>query len=407
MAFGKFLSVVLASAIGSAAFSIAASGAEPIKVGVTIPLSPPGSVEMGHEARTGLEIMKDYINQNGGVNGRQITLVYEDDQGIPEKGRAATEKLITQDKVVAVTGPLQSSVCLAAIEVAHRYGTPYVNTNCWSDAVRKKGYPEVFSVGNYNSRVSAAVAETIGKMNVKRVVAFAENTDYGIGLANLIADLMKKNHPSVQFTFHILDRAGKDFMPAVLPLKSNPPDVVVNLMLPPASYVIGNQLFEQGIAPGPKTWMYDTGNADFPDFWQNAKEAGQYIMSFGLYHPQMEMPKLGKQVAEEYTKRMKKEPNRLTFQAADSLLLIAEAIRIGGSDDAKTMVNTMKTMTFNGVRGSFQFSQEPGPYFQSWKDIPYVNIQFTEMNQPMSKATLLEGPGVPLALDKLKPAPAR
>ena len=101
------------------------------------------------------------VNVQGGVLGRPIQLVYEDNQGVPEKGRAATEKLITKDKVVAVTGGHQSSVCLAEIEVAHRYGVPYVNTNCWSDDVRKKGYPEVFSPANYNTRVSMAMAETI------------------------------------------------------------------------------------------------------------------------------------------------------------------------------------------------------------------------------------------------------
>lgn len=403
----KYIKTAFAAAIlGTASFAATAS-TSPVTIGVTIPLSPPGSVEMGLEARTGFEIMKDIINEKGGINGRAIELIYEDDQGIPEKGRAATEKLIAQDKVIAVTGPLQSSVCLAAMEVAHRYGTPYINTNCWSDEVRKKGYAEVFSVGSYNSRVSGAVVQTIGKMDVKRVVAFAENTDYGIGLANLIADLLKKQSPDLDFTFHILDRAGKDYMAAVLPLRANPPDMVVNLMLPPGSYVLANQLYEQGIAPSDKTWMYDTGNADFPDFWQNAKESGQYIMSFGLFHPNMEMPDLGKRVADEYVKRMKKEPNRLTFQAADSILLIAEAIRIAGSDKPDAMIEAMKSMEFNGVRGSFKFSQEPGPYFQSWKEIPYVNIQFTEMNQPMSKSTLLEGPGQPFSADKLQKAPKR
>lgn len=401
MAIKKLTLFSAAATLSSVAFFAVADDG-PIKIGVTIPLSPPGAVEMGVEARTGLEIMRDYVNENGGVDGRMIELVFEDDQGIPERGRAATEKLITQDNVVAVTGPLQSSVCLASIEVAHRYGTPYVNTNCWSDAVREQGYPEVFSVGNYNSRVSSAVAQTIQAMGVKRVVAFAENTDYGIGLANLIADILKDDD-SVDFKFEILDRAGKDFMPAVLPLRSNPPDMTVNLMLPPASYVIGNQLYEQGIAPSSTTWMYDTGNADFPDFWQNAGDSGTFLMSFGLYHPQMQMPELGQHVSEEYVKRMNKEPNRLTFQAADSVWLIAEAIRIGGSDDPETMISTMQTMTFDSVRGSFQFSQEPGPYFQSWKDIPYVNIQFTEKNQPMSQSTLLEGPGLPFSMDRLTP----
>src|SRR5690242_17881562 len=109
---------------------------DPISVGISIAQSPPGSVVQGTQVRDGLEIVKDMVNAKGGVLGRPIKLIYEDNQGIPEKGRAATEKLITKDKVVALTGGHQSSVCLAEIEVAHRYHVPYINTNCWSDDIR-------------------------------------------------------------------------------------------------------------------------------------------------------------------------------------------------------------------------------------------------------------------------------
>ncbi|MDY7573050.1 ABC transporter substrate-binding protein [Actimicrobium sp. CCI2.3] len=379
---------------------------EPIAIGISIAQSPPGSVVQGVQVKDGVEIIKDMINAQGGVLGRPIKLVYEDNQGIPEKGRSATEKLIVKDKVVAVTGGHQSSVCLAEIEVAHRYNVPYINTNCWSDDVRKKGYPEVFNPGNYNTRVSTAMAETIVAMGVKRVVAFAENTDYGIGQAKLMAEMIKAKAPQVDFKFETLDRTGKDFTPAILALRANPPDMVVNVMLPPAAYILMNQLYEQRVAPSPKTWMYDgAGLADYPDFWQNVKDSGKYMLSFGLYHPKMPMPKIGQDVAAEYFKRTKGEPNRLIFQAADSLLTIVEAIKQGKSADPAVITKTLKTMTVEGARGNFTFSQTPGVTFQQWADIPYVNYQLTEVNQPVSKTNLIQGPGQALDVSKLqKPA---
>ena len=384
-------------------FGTAAHAQEPIAIGISIAQSPPGSVVQGVQVKDGVEIIKDMINAKGGVLGRPIKLIYEDNQGIPEKGRSATEKLIVKDKVVAVTGGHQSSVCLAEIEVAHRYNVPYVNTNCWSDDVRKKGYSQVFNPGNYNTRVSTAMAETIGAMGVKRVVAFAENTDYGIGQAKLMGELIKAKAPQVEYKYETLDRAGKDFTPAILALRANPPDMVVNVMLPPAAYILMNQLYEQGVAPSPKTWMYDgAGLADYPDFWQNVKDAGKYMLSFGLYHPQMPMPKVGQEVSAEYTKRTKGEPNRLIFQAADSLLLIVEAIKQGKSADPATITKTLQTMKFEGVRGPFQFSQQPGFTFQQWVDIPYVIYQLTEVNQPVSKTNLIQGPGQPLNVGKLQ-----
>src|SRR5512142_550802 len=113
--------------LAAAALAPAAFAADPIAVGVSIAQSPPGSVVQGTQVKDGLEIVKDMVNKQGGVLGRPIKLVYEDDQGIPEKGRAAAEKLIANDKVVAITGGHQSSVCLAAIEVAKQYDIPYVN----------------------------------------------------------------------------------------------------------------------------------------------------------------------------------------------------------------------------------------------------------------------------------------
>ena len=394
------LAVLAASAI-----AVTAAAQEPIAIGISIAQSPPGSVVQGTQVKDGVEIVKDMINAKGGVLGRPINLVYEDNQGVPEKGRAAAEKLITRDKVVAITGGHQSSVCLAEIEVAHRYGVPYINTNCWSDDIRKKGYPEVFNPSNYNSRVAQAMAETIAALGVKSVVAFCENTDYGIGQAKALGEFLKQKAPQVQYKYETLDRSSKDFTPAVLALRANPPDMIAEMMLPPAAYILMNQLYEQGVAPSAKTWFYDgAGISDYPDFWQNVKDAGKYMISFGLYHPLMNVPPLGKEVAAEYQKRTKNEPNRLIFQSADSLLLIVDAIKEAKSTDPKAIEKALATMKFQGVRGPFQFSQAKDPpyAYQQWVDIPYVNFQLTDVNQPVSKSNLIQGPGGKLDVSKLQ-----
>ncbi len=383
-----------------------AQAADPIVIGVSIAQSPPGSVVQGTQVKDGAELIVKMINDKGGVLGRPLKIVYEDNQGIPEKGRAAAEKLISRDKVVAITGGHQSSVCLAEIEVAHRYKVPYVNTNCWSDDVRIKGYPEVFNPGNYNTRVSSAMAETIAAMKVKDVVVFAENTDYGIGQAKILGEFMKKVAPETKYKYIALDRAGKDFTPAVLPLRASPPAMVVNIMLPPAAYILMNQLYEQGIAPSAKTWFYDgAGIADYPDFWQNVKEAGKYMLAFGLYHPKMPMPEIGHAVAKAYQEQSKHEPNRLIFQGADSVLQIVRAIEQAQSTDSQAIIKALREMEYEGVRGKFRFSQESGYSYQQWVDIPYVTYQLTDVNQPLSKTTLIQATGQGLQTNLLvKPA---
>ncbi|MEO8654054.1 MAG: ABC transporter substrate-binding protein, partial [Ramlibacter sp.] len=284
--------------------------------------------------------------------------------------------------------------CLAEIEVAHRYKVPYVNTNCWSDDVRKRGYPEVFNTSPYNTLVSSSMATTLATMGVKRVVAFAENTDYGIGQAKLTGELLKAKAPQIEYKYETLDRASKDFTAAVLPLRANPPDVIVMSMLPPAAYILMNQLYEQGVAPSSKTLMYDGGGlADYPDFWQNVKESGKYLLSFALYHPQMKQTKLASDIAAEYKKRTGGDINRLVLQAADSLELVIQGIQAAKSTDSDKLIKAMQTMKFESLRGVSDFSTKPGYGYQQWLEIPFVNYELTAEKQPIAQTVLIQAPG--------------
>src|SRR5690606_25154605 len=120
-----------------------------------------------------------------------------------------------------------------------------------------------------------------------------------------------------------------------------------------------------------------------------------------LYHPQMKFPKLGDELAAAYKQKTGNEPNRLIYQAADSVLLLAEAIKKTGSTEAKGIIDTLRDIEFTGVRGALNFSKKPGYTFQQWVEVPYVTYQITEVEQPLSKTILIQGPGQPLAVDKL------
>ena len=389
-------------AILAALIAQPARAADPIKIGVTIAQSPPGSVIQGTQVRDGLEVAQKIVNDAGGINGRPIEFLVEDTQGIPEKARAAVEKLITRDKVVAITGEHQSSNVLAAIEVAHRYHVPYVNTNGWADAIREKGYPEVFNPSPYNSLVAISTAEVLKGLKAKRVVTFAENTDYGIGLAKGIGEQIKTMKLDIDYKFETLDRTSKDFLPAVLPLRGNPPDVVIDTMLPPAAYILMNQVYEQGIAPAPKTAFFDASDlVDYPDFWQNVTDAGKGMLVFGLYHPKMEIPPLGRQVAEGYVKKTKNDPNRLIFQAADCLFVIADALKRAGGTDPEPLMKALRETNLTGTRGPITFSQDKGYKFQQWVDIPHLTFQITQVKQKLDDTTIVQQPGQPLDTSKI------
>lgn len=379
------------------ALPVSAADGDTIKIGILSSHSPPGSVIQGLEVSRGLEIVKEALNAAGGVLGRPIELVYEDTSGLPEKGRSGAEKLITSDNVVAITGEHQSSVVLAEIEVAHRYGIPYVNVNGWSDAIREKEYPEVFNPSPWNSLVSEAMAEVIKDMGLKSVVAFAENTDYGIGQAEILEKVLAEIAPEVDYAYHVLDRTAVDYVPVLLPLRRNPPEMVVTIMLAPGGYHLVNQLYSQSIAPSAGTWLFEgAGISDNPDFWDSVGAAGQYMLTLGFYHPGMNLTSFGIDLVNTYIERHGNAPSRLVIQAADALFALAHAIRRAGTTDSPAVIQALRELAVPGTRGVMSFPQGEGALYQQWTDIPYVVYQFTERYQEVGQAQLIIAPDRPL-----------
>ena len=103
--------------------SSAALAADPIKIGAVLPFS--GGVELyGKQAKFGLELARKEINAGGGILGRPLEIVYEDDQTDPLLAVRATRKLIEQDGVLAVVGPITSRNLDAIIPTIEHSRTP-------------------------------------------------------------------------------------------------------------------------------------------------------------------------------------------------------------------------------------------------------------------------------------------
>ena len=117
-----------------------------IRIGGVGPLSSPGDVATGVAMNFTMNLAVKDINAKGGVLGKTLEMVFGDTEGLPERGTAVAERLITEDHVVAITGEAHSAVGLAELEVAHKYGIPIVFAETWSDAITTTGYPEVFRI---------------------------------------------------------------------------------------------------------------------------------------------------------------------------------------------------------------------------------------------------------------------
>jgi ABC-type branched-subunit amino acid transport system substrate-binding protein len=123
------------------------------------------------------------------------------------------------------------------------------------------------------------------------------------------------------------------------------------------------------------------------------KESGKYLLSFALYHPQMQQTRLASEIATEYRKRTGSDINRLVLQAADSLYLVVRGIETAKSTEPAKLVQAMQTMKFDSLRGISNFSTQPGYGYNQWLDIPYVNYELTAEKQPIAQTVLIQAPG--------------
>lgn len=119
----------------------AAASGEPVRIGVSLPLSGRFS-EPGTAAKEGYEVWADMLNESGGLLGRPVELLVLDNASDQDTAVADYEKLITVDKVDLVVGPFSSFLVIPTSEVAARYGYAFVEP--------AGGAPEVFDRGLTN-----------------------------------------------------------------------------------------------------------------------------------------------------------------------------------------------------------------------------------------------------------------
>ena len=119
-----------------------------IKLGVTLPMT--GAASPGYNKVPGaMKAYFDYVNANGGVNGRKITLVVKDDQYVPTQAVAKTNELILKDRVLALVSPLgtANNKAVAASVNPGKRGVPvlFVNTGFSGFADTKK-FPTTYAI---------------------------------------------------------------------------------------------------------------------------------------------------------------------------------------------------------------------------------------------------------------------
>jgi len=175
-----------AAAAAMAMWSLSAVAQEPIRIGVVTPLS--GTYAgIGQQVRWGLELAAKEINDAGGIKGRKLELIFEDEEANPSVAVQKAEKLIQVNKVHFVTGTVNSASTLAVGQLAERSGVLIATTVSFADSITgDRCSPNVFRVNAKAGQQSAALAAWLAKEKPKSTVYFL-GPDYEMGRSTVAA----------------------------------------------------------------------------------------------------------------------------------------------------------------------------------------------------------------------------
>ena len=377
--------------------ALGATAGDTIKIGALAPLSAPGSVTGGQAMKAAFEIAVEEINAAGGVLGKPVQLILVDTEGLPERGTAAMERLITQDKVVAVVGEYHSAVGLTAKEVAHKYGIPIVFAETWNDNITAVRYPEVFRVAPLSSEIANLDANFIQYLGAKKVVIMTENTGYGIPAAEKTTQRLKERGiESVTFS---ADIGTQDFSGIIERIKAENPDLILVLLTGETSFNFEQQAAEAGIGPQDVMMICNQVADDSESFWKNVPDGNLcFYRKVGL--PPVLWTEKTKAFAEKYMERTGKTGvESYAMEAYDSLWVMATAINNAGTTDPKAIINALEDIEYDGALGTITFpinSKNPpekagveDKWWHQFPDFAAVFIQYQEPGQPSSEAPVV------------------
>ena len=235
--------------------------------------------------------------------------------------------------------------------------------------------------------VAVMMANGIGK-----AAGLVEDTDYGVGIAKNIEGAIEKLDADIEFSYEVVEKTSKDFVPILLKYKTQvKPEVLIVAVTQPGGFLVLKQAHEIRFAPTADTLYLDGTCTAQNDkvFWDAVKEAGNHVMMSCPYSPSVKLTELGERIKQRYIDQFDRQPNYLPLQGYDAMISLLTAIGNAGSTDGKAIIAALQALRITSTRGDIEFSQEDGVWHHQWKGVPTFIFQYTEVGQSAGDAAVL------------------
>jgi len=325
----------------------------PIKVGYYGDLSGRTS-NFGQSTKNGVMMAAVEINKAGGINGRQIQILSEEDEGRPEKAATVVTKLIDQDKVIALLGEVASGNSLAAAPKAQAAKVPMISPSSTNPAVTQVGdyIFRVCFIDPFQGEVMAKFAANT--LHAKKAAIMEDfNSPYSRGLTEFFESSFKKLGGQV-ITKQTYTQGDRDYKGQLTSIRSANPDVIYV----PGYYGEVGVIAKQAKQLGINVPLLGGDGWDAPQLFELGGEAlnGDYISNH--YSVEDPSPAIQKFVG-DFNSRYKIKPDALAALGYDAMRVLADAIKRGGTTNGPKLRDAIAaTKDFPGVTGVITINAE-------------------------------------------------
>jgi branched-chain amino acid transport system substrate-binding protein len=356
----KMRRVLMVSAVFAMALVLWAGPALPqekvIKIGAVYPLTG-NLAATGMDCKRGVDLAVQIINGKYNMNmpfakeagipnlgGAKIQIIYADTQGDPKNGLAEAERLITQEKVVAVIGAYQSAVTKTASQAAERLKIPYVCSDSSSPTLTERGFKYFFRVSPHDGTMARNEFEFLKDLEkktgqkVKTIGLLYENTEFGANVGK------QERKYAKEFGYKVVadiayPASSSDVTSEVGKLMAAKPDVIMH-----ASYITDAILFtktfkEMNVVP--KGFLTMAGYIE-SDYLPAVKADGDYFIVRSTFALDLAKKKpLVGQVADLYKQKYKIEMGENAARSFAAPFVLADAINRAKSTAPEAIVKAL------------------------------------------------------------------
>lgn len=324
----------------------------PIKVGFSSPLTG-GSAKGGQDMLNGAMIAVNEINAAGGVLGRKIELVSEDDGGEPQQAVQAANKLVGKG-VSAVIGYYNSGAANACLPVYSKAGMPTILAAVSATNLTQQGFGNIVRIQGHNDQQGQVAAQTmLDKMSAKKIAVIQDNSSYSRGLAESAMKWAKQISPSIVAQLEEITPGEKDFSSVVTKIKALNPDAVYFT----GYYAEGSILLKQMRALGIKAQFLAGDANNDPTFIQVAGSDAEGVIFTSP--PMVEALPAAAKFIEDYKKQYNIEPGAYAVYSYDGVKLLADAIKRANSTESVALIKALReTKDFSGITSTMSFDEK-------------------------------------------------